>query len=100
MAARQSQRRADHWECCFFLIFDSVGNVRLTRTAPGLASNERSMAVTTRIPYTLFQTPSLRATIDITDHVQPLPVIDLTAAGEALRNAIGWDVVMSIKGPE
>lgn len=98
--ARQSLRRSDHWEYEFCLVFDPTGGVRLTRTAPSLGRNERAMRATARLPHALFETPSLRAEITVTDSVSPLPVIDLRAGGAALSEALGCDVVMTLKGPE
>jgi hypothetical protein len=94
--ARNSIRRATHWEIGLWLIFSDQGDVRLTRTTPGLNRNERAMALTVNIPHTLFQQPTLRATIAIDAPDASVPTIDLTAASEALRASLGVDVDVRI----
>ena len=94
--ARQTIERADHYEVGFWLIFDCNGNVRLTRGEPNLDRYERAMSVTTKVPFALFNVPQLRATINIDAQSAKVPPIDTTAAGEALKQAIGVDVDLVI----
>jgi hypothetical protein len=94
--ARNSIRRATHWEIGLWLIFSDQGDVRLTRTTPGLNRNERAMSLTVKVPYALFRQPTLRATIAIDAPDASVPTIDLTAASEALRASLGVDVDVRI----
>ncbi len=95
-----SLRRQDHWEVAFWLAFDITGGVRLTRSQPSLDRDERGMSVTVKVPHALFSTPQLRATIAIDAPTAPAMVIDATAAAEALRQAIGCDIDLTIHHPE
>lgn len=97
---RHSVRRNDHWEVGCWLIFESAGGVRLTRGEPSLDRNERAMAMTVKVPFALFRTPSLRASIDIQAPEPSVPPIDLTAAAEALKQTLGCDVEVRIVDPE
>lgn len=99
MAAQHSVRRADHIEYGFWLIFHDDGGVRMSRGQPNCSRDERGMKLTARLPLSLFSTPSLRAEINITDRVSDVPPIDLSAAGEALRSALGVDVVLTLHEP-
>lgn len=100
MSPRYSTTRSDHIEYCFWLVFDDGGGVRMCRRQPSLNRAERGMSCTAKLPRSLFSTPSLRAVIDITDHAPSAVRIDLAAAGEALRQAIGCDVDLRINTPE
>jgi hypothetical protein len=97
---RNSYRSGDHWVVSFWLIFDRVGNVRLTRGEPRLDRDERGMAMTVSVPVALFQTPSLRATMTIEAPEPAVPPIDLTAAADALKQSLGCDVEIRIIEPE
>ena len=97
MSKRYSQVRSDCIEYSYWLVFDNAGSMRLSRGQPALAPNERGMAVTTTLPRSLFATPQLRATINITDQGAPAMEIDVNAAGTALAAALGCEVVMSVR---
>ena len=63
---------------------------------PKLARTERAMYVEVLLPKALWQTPSLRATVSIEDPgVMPVK-IDVQAASDALKTAIGLDVDLKI----
>jgi hypothetical protein len=100
MSKHHSLRRADHWEVSFWLVFDSAGGVRSVRGQPALERNERGMAMTVKVPHSLFSVPSLRATIDIQSVEPSVPPIDLTAAADALRGALGVDIDLRIHTQE
>ena len=91
MSKQFSLKRADHWECSLWLTFDSEGGVRSTRGQPVLGRNERAMSLTIKVPFALFSTPTLRATMTIEAPEPVAPPIDLTAAAEALKGALGFD---------
>ncbi len=100
MSKQFSARRADHWEVSFWLIFDSAGGVRSTRGEPQLGRAERAMSMTVKVPHSLFNVPSLRATIDIQSVEPSVPPIDLTAAADALKGALGVDIDLRVNVPE
>ena len=103
MASQHSFKRADQWELGFWLIFDNLGGVRITRGEPACARNERAMSMTVNVPHALFATPSLRATMTIEAPTPIIPPIDLTAAAEALKQSLGFDIdiqVNQIEGTE
>ena len=99
MGKQFSIRRADHWELSFWLIFDSSGGVRVTRGQPDLGRNERGMAMSVKLPFALFRVPSLQATMTIEAPEPIVPPIDLTAAAEALKSALGVDIDVRINDP-
>lgn len=93
---KSSALKDGHWHISFWLIFDSNGGVRLTRGEPGLARNERGMSMTARLPGALFRTPTLSGTMTIEAPEPVLPPIDITAAAEALKAALGVDIDLQI----
>lgn len=95
-----SLQRADHWDISFWLIFDDRGGVRLTRGEPGTRRNERGMQMKVKLPHALFRVPSLRADIEITAPEPTVPPIDLTAAADALKAALGCDIDVRVIPPE
>jgi hypothetical protein len=97
MSRQFSTNRGDHWEVALHLIFDSTGGVRLTRGRPDLSRNERSMELVVKVPHALFRTPTMRASIDIQATETAVAPIDLTAAAEALKLALGVDVDIRIQ---
>ncbi|MBP8235696.1 MAG: hypothetical protein KAY22_25710 [Rhizorhabdus sp.] len=97
MSKRFSRITREAVEYCYWLVFDADGGVRLSRGQPSLAPGERGMSITTTLPRSLFATPQLRATINITDQGTPAMEIDVNAAGTALAAVLGCEVVMSVK---
>lgn len=97
---RASTIRHDHIEYGFWLIFDSRGGLRMTRTEPSISRNERSMYVTATLPIALFQTPSLTAKLNVSNPDLPIPTINLQATAEAMRAALGVDIDLTIRTPE
>jgi hypothetical protein len=76
-----------------WLVFDRDGSVRMVRREPSLDRNERAMALSVRLPHSLWSTPSLSATITLAEgETAPSFNIDIEAASEALRSALGVDV--------
>lgn len=97
MSRRFSSIRRDEIEYSYWLVFDDEGGVRLSRGQPSLSPCERGMSLSTTLPRSLFATPQLRATINITDQGAPAMEIDVNAAGTALAAALGCEVVMTVK---
>lgn len=100
MAGQHTLKRGDHNEVAFWLVFDVSGSIRLTRGRPDLSRNERGMAMLVRVPHALFKTASLSATMTIEAPDPVVPPIDLTAATEALKQALGVDIDVRIVMPE
>jgi hypothetical protein len=97
MSKQFSIRRTDHWDISFWLIFDNLGGVRLTRGQPALGRNERSMSMSVKLPYALFKTPTLSASLTIDAPEPMVPAIDITAASEALSKALGVDIDLQVR---
>ena len=98
MAPRFSAVRTDHVEYCFWLIFEEAGGVRITRGEPNLDRAERAVALTARLPRSLWSTPSLRATLTVEE--TPAPPIDIRMVADQLRTALGGDIdVRVLDGP-
>lgn len=81
-----------------FIIFSRDGSARMTRKPTKLGRDERGMSLAVRIPKSIFDTPQLRATIAVSDEVEQV-AIDIAAAAEALRGAIGCDVDIKVNEP-
>lgn len=86
-----------HWRFNFWLVFDKSGKVRHTVREPDVSRDERKMFMEVDLPKSLWSSPALKATVRVTDDEhEPKFKIDLTAAGDALRGALGVDVDMRI----
>jgi len=100
MAGTFSLNRGDHWDVAFHLVFDSTGGVRLTRGRPSTSPIERSMAVTAKVPKSLFTVPELSAKIVLPDNAAPPVELDLSAAETALSEALGARVALTFTDEE
>lgn len=96
MSTRFSTVHHDRIEYSFWLIFDDVGGMRLSRGEPSCGRAERAMQVFTTLPKALFATPRLSAKIAVAGDV-PETTIDVAAASEALRGALGVDIDLVIR---
>lgn len=86
-----------HWSFDFWLVFSSSGSIRQTKREPDVSRDERKMFVKALLPKSLWSSPALRATINVTDdNHEPKFELDLTAAGDALRGALGVDIDMKV----
>lgn len=98
--ARNTYDRGKHLEFGFWLVFSRDGDMRMLRTEPGISRDERAMFVQANLPKSLWSTPVLRATITVTDDEhEPKFELDLTAAGDAMREALGVDIDLQIVPP-
>lgn len=89
-----------HWRFDFWLVFDSSGRVRQTVREPDVSRTERKMRMQVDLPKSLWTLPALKATVQVTDdNHEPKFEIDLAAAGDALRSALGVDVDVQILPP-
>lgn len=86
-----------HYGFDFWLVFDCYGKVRQTVREPAVGRDERKMYVHASLPKSLWSSPALRATITVTeDNHEPKFELDLQAAGDALRGALGVDIDMRV----
>lgn len=96
MVARQTDgvgfNHAPNLTFHFWLVFDSDGSMRMSRTEPSCSRTEHRMKLQATLPKSLWRTPSLSASIELSDPGAPPLNIDVTAAQEALRTALGVDV--------
>jgi hypothetical protein len=93
---RYTSRTATEVVMHFHLVFDEAGTLKLSRSEPRLNRGERSMALALKVPRTLWQTPQLSASIEITDPGNPKAEIDVKAASDALREVTGLDIDVQI----
>lgn len=100
MSPRYSTIRGDEIQYSFWLVFDADGGMRFSRGEPSLDRGERGMACSAVLPRSLFRVPALKATIGISEGVPSEFRIDIDAASEALRQAIGVDIDLRVVGPE
>jgi len=96
---RYSHRSGDCMVYGMYLVFDADGGARMTRSAPDLARNERAVSLEVRLPLALFRALSLRATLTV-DAPDQRASIDVTAAQDALRGALGVDIDLQIREAE
>lgn len=99
MGQKFSFNRGTFNEVSFWLIFDAWGGVRLTRGEPELGRGERGMSITAKLPHALFNVPTLKASLDVQASDMVLPVFDLKAASEALKQSLGVDIDLQIRPP-
>lgn len=97
MAPRNTFETADTLVFEFWLTFDADGNMSMTRNRPRPHPGERAMRCETRLPKALFKTPELSATITIAEPSNGPIQIDIAAGEAALKQALGVDVVMTVK---
>jgi hypothetical protein len=89
-----------HWRFTFWLVFNKNGHIRQTIREPDVSRDERKLQMTVDLPKSLWSTPALKATVRVTeDNNEPSYVLDLQAAGDALRSALGVDVDIQIVPP-
>lgn len=100
MSPRSSSVRMDRIDYGFWLVFGSDGSMRFTRTEPSIERKERKMSCSVTLPTSLFKTPELKATLVISDPGQPAFNIDIDAASQALKGALGVDIDFRVETPE
>lgn len=83
------------------LIFSSTGDVHVTRREPrSLSRDERSLFLEATLPLSLWATPVLRASLNVAEAEPGASAkIDLVAASEALRGALGVDIDLQVREP-
>lgn len=85
-----------------WLVFSSNGDVRVTRREPkSLGRDERALFLEATLPMSLWSTPVLRASLNVAEAEPGATMkLDITAASEALRVALGVDIDLQVRGPE
>jgi hypothetical protein len=83
-----------------WLIFRRDGTVRMTRNEPDLSRDERAVALTAKLPLALFRVPLLTAVLTVDTPEFPPQLIDIAAAGEALKSALGVDIDVRVREVE
>ena len=79
-------------EISFHLAFAADGALRLSTRPPALGKDERSIAMTLKVPMLLFKTPTLSATVSIRADDAPKVEINTEAAAAALSQLFGANV--------
>ncbi len=85
----------------FWLAFDYTGSAkgptpRVTKGEPQTERGVRAVRCSAKLPLSLFATPSVSIKIDVPYQKAPDVVASVTAAGEAFKKALGFDVDMRI----
>jgi hypothetical protein len=89
-----------HLRFTFWLVFNKHGKIHQTIREPDVSRDERKMQMQVDLPKSLWSTPALKASVRVTDDDnEPKFEIDLTAAGDALRAALGVDVDIQVVPP-
>lgn len=96
MAKQFSARRGDHIEYPLWLIFDERGGARMARGRPTTGRYEKAIALTVTLPISVFKDPEYRVTLSVVDDRAPPAAIDIVAARDALKGALGVDIDLQV----
>lgn len=85
----------------FWLAFDYTGSAkgpvpRITKGEPQTERGVRAVQCTARLPLSLFATPSVSISIDVPYQQAPDVLANVTAAADAFKQTLGFDVDMQI----
>lgn len=85
----------------FWLTFDYTGNSRgpaprATKNEPDTGRGQRAVRCTARLPLALFATPSISMTMDVPYRDVPDVLANVTAAADAFKQTLGFDVEMHV----
>lgn len=69
---------------------------KATQKQPALGPDERAMKMKISVPRAVFQTPSLSATVQVSEPNTEAVHIDADAASEALKEVLGCDVRVEV----
>lgn len=95
--AKTSYRTGDKLKFPMWLVFHRNGTVRLTRTAGQVSRDERALFLDATLPISLWDTPSLRASLEVQSAEPGAEVrLDVVAASEALKGALGVDIDLRV----
>lgn len=95
--SKMTKHRGDDLIFPVWLVFHKNGAVRLCRREPDLSRDERCMYVEAKLPLTLWEVPTLRASIAVDG--AGAPKVDLEIACDTIRAALGVDVDLQVVGP-
>lgn len=90
--------KLDRW-----LIVERYGKARVTANKPALDADEIAVHLLMEIPDALFWRPTIEARVIVPPEAAPPLQIDATVleqVGEAIRQATGLQVVLSVAPPE
>jgi hypothetical protein len=85
----------------FWLTFDYNGTLkgpspRSTKNEPQTGRGERAVRCKARLPLSIFATPSITMVMDVPYRDAPDVVANVTAATDAFKQTLGFDVEMRI----
>lgn len=85
----------------FWLAFDYTGSPkgpvpRITKGEPQTERGVRAVRCTAKLPLSLFQTPSVSISIDVPYQRAPDVLANVTAAADAFKQTLGFDVDLQI----
>ncbi len=86
-----------------FLTVNSSGSIRVTKGRPALDFDEITIGLNLELPKALFDKPQLSAHLTIPDDAalpRELPVDVVANVHEAIQQASGMSVKLSVVGPE
>jgi hypothetical protein len=98
---KHTSATATHLQYHGWVTFDAGGGMKMTRTTPYLNPGERAMKVEIKVPRSAFTTPQFFARVEVSDEAAQPTTIDALVedkTAEALREAVGVDVVVAVKG--
>ena len=99
---------SDTFKYTFWITFDAPPKhypyktpvPKITKGEPSVGRNQRAMKVVAELPATLFQTPTLTASIGVSGDVPMTAAqIDTETASEALKAALGVDIDLRVVKP-
>ena len=76
---------------------------RISQRLPALKSGEVALALTVKLPETLFRKPSLRASVEVPESSVSTPVIDsvvLDNIKEVIAQQLGADLTIAVVQPD
>lgn len=81
------------WRWGFWLVFDGGGTSqpRVASRSPSLRRHERAIYLEVTLPKSLWEIPTLKASIVVDSPEASASVIDVAAVSEAVRKATGLD---------
>jgi hypothetical protein len=85
----------------FWMTFDYTGTLkgpspRVTKNEPQTGRGERAVRCKARLPLSLFATPAISMVMNVPYRDTPDVLANVTAASEAFKQTLGFDVEMRI----
>lgn len=97
MSTRFSSVRSDHVEYSGWLVVDEAGGMKLGRARPSLSTKERAVAISLTVPRSVFKTPELKVSIEVSEGRPP----DMSAVAQTVADALaaGTDLKVEVVVP-